>query len=184
VRLDGAPLDQWHADALGRHTGYLPQEVALLDGTIAGNISRFRKGANDRSIVEAAQIAGVHELILSMPEGYSTRIGERGILLSGGQRQRIGLARALYGNPFLAVLDEPNANLDAEGEAALTRAIAIMRARRSIVIVISHRPSALAALDTALVLHRGDMLAFGPRDEVFARLAGRSPPEGGEDCRA
>ena len=184
VRLDGAPLDQWHADALGRHTGYLPQEVALLDGTIAGNISRFRKGANDRSIVEAAQIAGVHELILSMPEGYSTRIGERGILLSGGQRQRIGLARALYGNPFLAVLDEPNANLDAEGEAALTRAIAIMRARRSIVIVISHRPSALAALDTALVLHRGDMLAFGPRDEVFARLAGRSPPEGREDCRA
>jgi PrtD family type I secretion system ABC transporter len=184
VRLDGAPLDQWSADALGQHIGYLPQEVALLDGTMAGNISRFEKGANDGRIVEAAQIAGVHELILSMPEGYSTRIGERGILLSGGQRQRIGLARALYGNPFLAVLDEPNANLDAEGEAALTRAIAIMRARRSIVIVISHRPSALAALDTALVLHKGDVLAFGPCDEVFARLSGRSPTEARESRRA
>jgi ATP-binding cassette subfamily C protein PrsD len=153
--------------------------------------SRFKNARREgqlpflgRSIVEAAQIAGVHELILSMPEGYSTRIGERGILLSGGQRQRMGLARALYGNPFLSVLDEPNANLGAEGEAALARAIAIMRARRSIVIVISHRPSALAALDTALVLHRGDMLAFGPRDEVFARLAGRSLPEATEDCRA
>lgn len=184
VRLDGAPLDQWHSDALGQHIGYLPQEVALLDGTVARNISRFEKGVNDSRIVEAAQIAGVHELILSMPEGYSTRIGERGILLSGGQRQRIGLARALYGNPFLAVLDEPNANLDAEGEAALTRAIAIMRARRSIVIVISHRPSALSALDTALVLHQGDVLAFGPCEEVFARLAGRSPAEMREGRRA
>ncbi len=184
VRLDGAPLDQWQSDALGQHMGYLPQDVALLDGTVAGNISRFEKGANDSRIVEAAQIAGVHQLILSLPEGYSTRIGERGILLSGGQRQRIGLARALYGNPFLTVLDEPNANLDAEGEAALTRAIAIMRARRSIVIVISHRPSALSALDTALVLHQGDVLAFGPCEEVFARLAGRAPGETREGRRA
>lgn len=184
VRLDGALLDQWHSDILGQHIGYLPQEAALLDGTVAGNISRFEKGASDRRIVEAAQIAGVHELILSLPEGYSTRIGERGVLLSGGQRQRIGLARALYGNPFLAVLDEPNANLDAEGEAALARAIAIMRSRRSIVIVISHRPSALSELDTALVLHKGEMLAFGPRDEVFERLAGRRPADLREGRRA
>ncbi len=172
VRLDGARLDQWHSDSLGQHIGYLPQDVALFDGTVAENISRFERDAGDQRIVEAAAIAGAHGLILSLPDGYSTRIGDGGALLSAGQRQRIGLARAIYGGPFLLVLDEPNANLDAEGEAALTRAIAIMRARQSIVIVISHRMSALASLDTALVLHQGQMLAFGPREQVIARLAG------------
>jgi PrtD family type I secretion system ABC transporter len=171
VRLDGARLDQWSPSTLGQYIGYLPQEVGLFDGTVAGNISRFERGASDERIIEAAAIAGAHNLVLSLPDGYATRIGDGGALLSAGQRQRIGLARALYGNPFLIVLDEPNANLDAEGEAALTRAIAIMRAKRSIVIVISHRVSALAALDTALILHQGQMMAFGPREEVLARLA-------------
>jgi ATP-binding cassette, subfamily C, bacterial PrsD len=172
IRLDGARLDQWHAVTLGQHLGYLPQEAGLFDGTVAENICRFDRSASDEQIVEAAVIAGAHGLILSLPEGYASRIGEGGSLLSAGQRQRIGLARAVFGNPFLIVLDEPNANLDAEGEAALARAISIMRARQSIVIVISHRVSALASLDTALVLQQGQMIAFGPRDQVLARLVG------------
>lgn len=171
IRLDGARLDQWHAATLGRHIGYLPQEAGLFDGTVAENICRFDRKASDERIVEAAAIAGAHGLILSLPEGYASRIGEGGALLSAGQRQRIGLARAVFGNPFLIVLDEPNANLDREGEAALARAISIMRARQSIVIVISHRMSALAALDTALVLQQGQMIAFGPCDQVLTRLA-------------
>ena len=177
LRLDGARLDQWDTDVLGRYIGYLPQDVELFDGTVAENICRFERGATDAGIVEAAHIAGAHDLILSLPDGYGTRIGESGALLSAGQRQRIGVARAVYGRPFLVVLDEPNANLDAEGEAALTRAIAILRARQSIVVVISHRVSALAALDKALVLYKGEMLAFGPRDEVLARISG-SPETG------
>jgi ATP-binding cassette, subfamily C, bacterial PrsD len=172
ICLDGARLDQWSSDNLGQHIGYLPQDVALFDGTVADNICRFEKGASDSRIVETAQIAGAHDLIISLPDGYGSRMGESGALLSAGQRQRIGLARAIYGRPFLVVLDEPNANLDADGEAALTRAITLLRARGSIVVVISHRTSALAALDTVLVLHKGDMLAFGPRDAVAARLAG------------
>ena len=179
VRLDGARLDQWDSDALGRHIGYLPQEVALFDGTVADNICRFEEGASEESILEAAMIAGAHGLIVSLPKGYSTPIGEGGALLSAGQRQRLGLARALYGGPFVVVLDEPNANLDAEGEAALTRAIKLLRAREAIVIVISHRPSALAALDSVLVLHNGGVLAFGERDEVWERLANRNPHEAG-----
>jgi ATP-binding cassette subfamily C protein PrsD len=171
IRLDGARLDQWHAVTLGQHIGYLPQEVGLFDGTVAENICRFDRRASDERIVEAAAIAGAHGLILSLPEGYASRIGEGGSLLSAGQRQRIGLARAVFGNPFLIVLDEPNANLDSEGEAALARAISIMRARQSIVIVISHRVSALGALDTVLVLQHGQMVAFGPRDQVLSRLA-------------
>ena len=184
VRLDGARLDQWHTDALGQHIGYLPQEVSLFDGTVAANISRFEDGASDKQIIEAALIAGAHNLILSLPDGYATRIGEGGALLSAGQRQRIGLARAVYGSPFLIILDEPNANLDAEGEAALTRAIAILRGRKSIVVVISHRMSALTALDTALILHQGAVLAFGPRDEVMARLASAARSDAGAAAHA
>ena len=175
VRLDGARLDQWQADTLGRHIGYLPQDVALFDGAVAKNICRFEEGASEELILEAAMIAGAHDLILSLPEGYATRIGEGGALLSAGQRQRIGLARAIYGRPFMVVLDEPNANLDAEGEAALTRAIKILRSRQAIVIVISHRMSALAELDAALVLHNGRVLAFGRRDDVLARVVRRPP---------
>ena len=179
VRLDGARLDQWDSDALGRHIGYLPQEVALFDGTVADNICRFEEGATEERILEAAMIAGAHGLIVSLPKGYATPIGEGGALLSAGQRQRLGLARALYGGPFVVVLDEPNANLDAAGEAALTRAIKILREREAIVIVISHRPSALAALDSVLVLHNGGLLAFGQRDEVWAHFANRNADQAG-----
>jgi ATP-binding cassette, subfamily C, bacterial PrsD len=171
VRIDDAALDQWNADDLGRHIGYLPQDVALFDGTVAENIARFDESAGSEAILEAARIAGAHELILRLPNGYSTRIGEGGASLSAGQRQRIGLARAVFGNPFLVVLDEPNANLDAEGEKALSVAIEALRQRRCIVIVVSHRASALAALDMAMVLSEGRIIAFGPREAALASLA-------------
>src|SRR5258707_13694658 len=170
VRLDGAALDQWRNGDLGRYVGYLPQEVGLFDGTVAENICRFDEEATSDAILKAAQIAGVHDIILRLPDGYATRIGEGGMALSAGQRQRVGLARAIFGDPFLVVLDEPNANLDAEGEAALTRAIQIMRHNKSIVIVISHRPSALAALNMAMILYEGKAIAFGPSEEIFARV--------------
>ena len=171
VRLDGAALDQWRNGDLGRYLGYLPQDVSLFDGTVAENICRFDETATSEAILKAARIAGVHDIILRLPEGYATRVGVGGMSLSAGQRQRIGLARAVFGDPFLVVLDEPNANLDTEGEQALTRAIQIMRVAKSIVIVISHRPSALAALDMALVLYEGKAIAFGRREEVFARVS-------------
>lgn len=172
VRLDGAAIDQWRSEDLGRHIGYLPQDVALFDGTIAENICRFDEGATSEAIIRAAQISGVHDLIVRLPNGYSTQIGQGGSSLSAGQRQRIGLARAVYGDPFLVVLDEPNANLDTDGENALSRAIQFLRHNKSIVIVISHRPSVIAALDMALVLYEGRSIAFGSCQEVFARVGG------------
>jgi len=175
VRLDGAALDQWSNADLGRHIGYLPQDVALFDGTVAENICRFDDNADSDAILKAARIAGVHDIILRLPEGYATRIGQGGMALSAGQRQRIGLARAVFGDPFLIVLDEPNANLDTDGENALSRAILIMRQNKCIVIVISHRPSALAALDMAMVLYEGKAIAFGSCQEIFARVSGGKP---------
>jgi ATP-binding cassette, subfamily C, bacterial PrsD len=174
VRLDGAALNQWQRDDLGRHIGYLPQEVGLLDGSVAQNIARFDEAAESDLILEAAQIAGAHDMILRLPNGYATRIGEGGMTLSAGQRQRIGLARAVFGDPFLIVLDEPNANLDADGELALSRAIDALRRHGCIVVVVSHRPNALSALDMAMVLRDGQAIAFGRRDEVFAHIAGPS----------
>jgi ATP-binding cassette subfamily C protein PrsD len=171
VRLDDATLDQWSSDDLGRHVGYLPQDVALFDGSVAENIARFDETASSDDIIEAAQVAGAHELILRLPNGYSTRIGEGGTSLSAGQRQRIGLARAVFGNPFLIVLDEPNANLDADGENALGRAIETLRRGQRIVVVVSHRASALTSLNMALVLYEGRTLAFGPREQTLANLA-------------
>jgi PrtD family type I secretion system ABC transporter len=182
VRLDGAALHQWDCDDLGRHVGYLPQEVALFDGTVAENIARFDDGAASDAILESARVAGAHEMIVRMPDGYATRIGEGGMSLSAGQRQRVGLARAVFGNPFLVVLDEPNANLDADGEIALTRAIEILRRQGCIVIVVSHRPSSLSALNMAMVMYEGRMIAFGPREDIFARVAGSAvvtPIKGG-----
>jgi ATP-binding cassette subfamily C protein PrsD len=176
VRLDGAAIDQWRSEELGRHIGYLPQDVALFDGTIAENIARFDERATSEGVLRAAQIAGVHDIILRLPEGYSTQIGQGGMSLSAGQRQRVGLARAVYGDPFLVVLDEPNANLDADGENALTRAIQILRRINSIVIVISHRPSAIAALNMAMVLYDGKVIAFGPTEEIFSRVRGQRTP--------
>jgi ATP-binding cassette subfamily C protein PrsD len=170
VRLDGAAIDQWRSEDLGRHIGYLPQDVALFDGTIAENICRFDESATSEAIIKAAQISGVHDLIVRLPNGYSTQIGQGGSSLSAGQRQRVGLARAVYGDPFLIVLDEPNANLDTDGENALSRAIQTLRQNKSIVIVISHRPSVIAALDMALVLYEGKSIAFGSCQEVFARV--------------
>ncbi|KQQ19555.1 type I secretion protein [Methylobacterium sp. Leaf122] len=167
VRLDGATLDQWSPDTLGLHIGYLPQDIELFEGTIRQNIARFEVEPDPEAIIGAAEQAGVHDLIVRLPQGYDTRIGEGGIALSGGQRQRIALARALYGNPFLVVLDEPNSNLDGEGEQALTQAIANVRARGGIAIVIAHRPSALAAVDLVLVMANGEAKAFGPRDEIM-----------------
>ena len=175
VRLDGASLDQWDVEALGRHIGYLPQGVELFDGTIAENISRFEDDADAQAVVAAAKAAGAHELILRFDQGYETRIGEAGSALSAGQRQRIGLARALYRDPFLVVLDEPNANLDAEGEAAVIRAIASVRQRRGIAIVVAHRPSAIGAVDLVLMMEAGRQKAFGPRDEVLSQVLKATP---------
>ncbi|MEM1045529.1 MAG: type I secretion system permease/ATPase [Pseudomonadota bacterium] len=170
IKLDGAPLDQWSPEALGKHIGYLPQDVELFDGTIEANIGRFDEERSPEKILAAARLAGVHELILSLPDGYDTRIGEGGSILSGGQRQRIGLARALYGDPFLLVLDEPNSNLDGDGDVALKDAILAARSRGAIVVVIAHRPGAIAAIDTLLMLDGGKVAAFGPKDEVLGKL--------------
>ena len=167
VRLDDAELDQWPADTLGRYVGYLPQEVALLDATIAENICRLDPEPNGEKILAAAQAAGVHEMIVRMPDGYQTPLGSNGTALSAGQRQRIALARALYDDPFLLVLDEPNSNLDADGDAALTRAIQGVRDRGGIAIVIAHRPSALVAVDMIGVIQNGKLTAFGLKEEIL-----------------
>ena len=175
VRLDDAGLAQWDEEKLGAHIGYLPQEYVLLDATIADNISRLDPEPDARRIVLAGRAAGVHEMIVRMPEGYDTQLGPQGAALSGGQRQRLGLARALYNEPFLVVLDEPNSNLDGEGEAALTAAIHDVKKRGGIVIVIAHRPSALAAVDLVAVIQNGTMVAFGPRDQIIGGGGAKAP---------
>ena len=175
VRLDGAALDQWEPDAAGQFIGYLPQDVELFDGTVAQNIARFDPEASSEEVVAAAQAAGVHELVVHMANGYDTVIGPGGRNLSAGQRQRIALARALFRDPFLVVLDEPNSNLDANGDNALNRAIVGARARGAIVIIVAHRPSALAEIDKLLWLDGGVVRAFGPKAEVLPRLTGGQP---------
>jgi ATP-binding cassette subfamily C protein EexD len=169
IRLDGADIFTWNRQQLGNFIGYLPQDIELFDGTIGENIARF--GAVDpEKVVEAAKMADVHELILRLPEGYDTFIGANGGNLSGGQRQRIGLARALYGNPILVVLDEPNSNLDEQGEKALENAIQKLKERKSTVIIITHRHNVLAKVDKLLILQDGALAVYGPRDQVIAHL--------------
>jgi len=176
VRLDGAALDQWAGDVLGRHIGYLPQDVELFAGTVAQNICRFDPDANSGAIIAAAKEAGVHQLIIKMRDGYDTQIGEQGTALSAGQAQRVALARALYGDPFLIVLDEPNSNLDTEGDEALTRAVRGARERGAIVVVVAHRPVGIEAVDQLLVLKDGRMQAFGPKETVLGQVLQRVAP--------
>ena len=180
VRLDGASIDQWPPDKLGPHIGYLPQSIELFDGDVGQNIARFDPNATSEAVIAAAMAAGVHDMIVGLPNGYQTAIGEAGQSLSGGQRQRIALARALFGNPFLVVLDEPNSNLDASGDNALTMAIRSVRARGGIVIVIAHRPSALAGVDKVLAMANGQAQAFGPKDDVLRKMLQSVPNSSGQ----
>jgi len=170
VRIDGATFEQWDPDDIGPYIGYLPQEVALLSGTVAQNIARFDGAAAHEDIVEAAQIAGVHDIILRLPEGYATNVDDALSPLTGGQKQRIALARAIYKQPVLIVLDEPNSNLDAEGDIALSNAIEEMRNKGSVVVVMAHRPSAIASVDQVLMLNNGKMVEFGPKADVLRKV--------------
>lgn len=167
IRLDGATLDQYDPDALGSCIGYLPQRVTLFDGTIADNIARLRSGADPGGIIAAAKAAAAHEMILRLPDGYDTQVATMGSRLSGGQIQRIGLARALYGDPVLLILDEPNSNLDNDGSNALNQAIRTAKARGASVLIMAHRPAAIQECDLLLVMNEGAAAALGPRDAVL-----------------
>lgn len=171
VRIDGADISHWDQNALGTYLGYLPQEVELFSGTAAANISRFSETPSDAAIVAAAKAAGAHEMIQSFSDGYNTEIGDRGCHLSAGQRQRLGLARALYGDPVFVVLDEPNANLDGEGDAALARALQGLKARGATVVVVAHRPSAIALVDKLLLIANGEVRGFDTRDAILREIA-------------
>ncbi|MFM1885219.1 MAG: hypothetical protein RL026_376 [Pseudomonadota bacterium] len=166
VRLDGADLYQWDKAELGPHLGYLPQDVELFEGTVAENIARFGE-VDAESVMAASKLAGIHELVLRLPQGYDTPIGPGGGLLSGGQRQRVGLARALYRDPQVIVLDEPNSNLDDAGEAALLQAVVQLKARRATVVVVTHRKNMLPQVDRLLLLADGEIKGYGPRDRVL-----------------
>ena len=172
IRLDGATPDQRSDDELGKQIGYLPQDVQIFDGTVAQNIARFSESPDSNKIVEAAQLANIHDFIMRLPQGYDTPLAESGNRLSAGQKQRVALARALFGDPVLFVMDEPNSNLDADGEHALDRAIRSSLKRGAAVVVVAHRPSALHAMTHLLVLTNGQMAAYGTRDEIMKKVSG------------
>jgi ABC-type protease/lipase transport system fused ATPase/permease subunit len=172
VRLDAASMAQWDRTALGAHVGYLPQDVSLFGGTVAHNIARFDAHDSER-VIAAARLAHAHEMILRLPEGYDTQVGDAGARLSGGQRQRIALARALYGRPKLVVLDEPDAHLDAEGVSALRASLHALKAGGTTVIVVGHRPALIAQLDKIAVMHEGALVAFGPAATTLAKSHAR-----------
>lgn len=171
VRIDGADMASWSRSVIGPQLGYLPQQVDLFSGRVRDNISRFENGANAEGVIIAAQAAGCHDMILRLPDGYDTEIGERGAYLSAGQRQRLGLARALYGGPAIVVMDEPNSNLDNQGERALQDAIKNLKARKATVLIIAHRPSAVTLCNKLLMLEQGQVRAYGPSEEVLAKVA-------------
>ena len=175
VRLDGADVSTWPRESLGRHLGYLPQDIELFADTVAANISRFRAEDDDNDVIEAARLAGVHEAILRLPKGYETNVGYGGAVLSGGIRQRIGLARAVYGDPSLVVLDEPSSSLDSDGDASLLTCISDLKMRGATVVIISHRPNTLGVVDKILVLKEGAVEIFGPRNEVIGQLTRLTP---------
>jgi len=168
--MDGAAFDQWDEEARGRHVGFLSQAIELFDGTVAENIARMQTSPNSEAVLQAAKAAGAHDMILRLPGGYDHQIGDAGASLSAGQRQRVALARALYGDPFLVVLDEPYSNLDHEGDLALMNAILAVKARKGIVIIVSHRPSGIATCDKLLILQNGTQQAFGPREDAMQKF--------------
>jgi PrtD family type I secretion system ABC transporter len=173
VRLDGADVSRWDPEDLGRHIGYLPQQVELFPGSVADNIARMRT-VDDAEVIAAARLADVHDMILRLPDGYATDVGAHGARLSGGQRQRIGLARALFGDPALIVLDEPNSNLDTDGDRALADTLERLKALGRTIVLVAHHPAMLRAADVVLVVREGTVAAFGPRDEVLRAAVERS----------
>jgi PrtD family type I secretion system ABC transporter len=175
ARLDGVDLATWHSDDLGAHVGYLPQDVQLFSGTVRANIARLSDQVDDQAVLQAARMVGLHETILQLPKGYDSEIGEAGALLSAGQRQHLGLARALYGNPRLLVLDEPNSNLDSVSEEALLKTMDEAKKKGITLVVITHRPSILRAADKLLMLNQGTVELFGPREQVMRKLAPGKP---------
>ena len=175
VRVDGAPFDQFSVDQIGRHIGFASQTAELFEGSVAENIARMEAEPDSDKVLNAARTAGIHEMILHLPNGYDTRIGEGGAVLSAGQRERVAIARAIYGDPFLVIFDEPNGTLDHDGEVALQKTVRELKARNAIVIIVAHRPSALANCDKILYLSGGVQQAFGPRDDVLQKILARPP---------